>query len=97
MANDHEKRRPSEGRRIIQLGGGDCDNDNANAFEVQGAFATPAIAALALLNSGQKLTRKAGSFLGQCAVDDTPLTAKQFDWLATLLDRAGLPHLDGEA
>ena len=50
-------------------------------------------AALALLNSDFALTRKAGSFLGQLAVDETPLTDKQRDWLDTLLERAGLPPL----
>lgn len=52
-------------------------------------------AALALLNGEGKLTRKARSFLGQCAVDPAPLTEKQADWLATLLDRAGLPAFEG--
>jgi hypothetical protein len=36
------------------------------------------------------LTRKAGSFLGQCVTDPQPLTEKQADWLATLLERAGI-------
>lgn len=48
-------------------------------------------AALALLNSDIALTRKAGSFLGQLAVDETPMTDKQRDWLDTLLERASLP------
>lgn len=38
-----------------------------------------------------KLTRKAGSFIGQCVVDPQPLTESQASWLATLLERAGLP------
>lgn len=38
-----------------------------------------------------KLTRKAGSFVGQCAVDPQPLTESQASWLATLLERAELP------
>jgi hypothetical protein len=53
-------------------------------------------AALALLNldpAATRLTRKAGSFLGQLVCDPTPLTDKQRDWLATLLERAGLPPL----
>ena len=50
-------------------------------------------AALALLNAGGRLTRKAGSFLGQLAVDPTPMTEAQSDWLTTLLERAGLPPL----
>lgn len=48
-------------------------------------------AALALLNGDLRLTRKAGQFLGQLAVDTTPLSASQADWLTKLLDRAGLP------
>ena len=58
-------------------------------------FADHSGAALALLNKGERLTRKAGSFLGQCAVDATPLTEAQSNWLATLLDRAGLPPVAG--
>ncbi len=50
-------------------------------------------AALALLNQGGTLTRKAGSFLGQTCVDPTPLTDRQRDWLSTLLERASLPPL----
>ncbi|QIK77974.1 hypothetical protein G7077_02650 [Sphingomonas piscis] len=53
-------------------------------------------AALALLNAGGRLTRKAGSFLGQLAVDPTPMTEAQSDWLTTLLERAGLPPLAKE-
>ena len=50
-------------------------------------------AALALLNGSDRLTRKAGSFLGQIAVDSAPLSEAQSSWLATLLDRAKLPPL----
>lgn len=57
-------------------------------------FSTQREAALALLQSQAHLTRKAGSFLGQLVVDPTPLTKPQRDWLATLLQRAGLPMLD---
>ena len=52
--------------------------------------------ALALLNAEPaevRLTRKAGSFLGQCVAQPSPLTQKQAEWLATLLERAGLPPL----
>ncbi len=56
-----------------------------------------ATAALALLRANEPpMTRKAGSFLGQLVVDATPMTEKQADWLATLLDRAGLPPLSQE-
>ena len=58
-------------------------------------FPTQRDAALALLNSEARLTRKAGSFLGQIAVDPTPLSGAQASWIATLLERAGLPPLDG--
>ena len=56
-------------------------------------FPTHRSAALALLNGGHRLSRKAGQFLGQIAVDPSPLSELQADWLAKLLDKAGLPHL----
>jgi hypothetical protein len=34
-----------------------------------------------------------GGFLGQIAADSTPLTARQAEWLAKLLKRAGLPSM----
>lgn len=58
-------------------------------------FACQRDAALALLNAGGRLTRKAGSFLGQLAVDPTPLSEAQQVWLDTLLERAGLPPVGG--
>lgn len=61
-------------------------------------FTTQREAALALLNGGFRLTRKAGSFAGQLAVDPMPMTESQRSWLETLLERSGLPPLmDGEA
>ena len=50
-------------------------------------------AALALLSGGFKLSRKAGQFLGQLAVDSSSLSEAQEGWLAKLLERAGLPPL----
>jgi hypothetical protein len=50
-------------------------------------------AALALLNGNHRLSRKAGQFLGQLAVDSTPMSEAQANWLAKLLDRAGLPPM----
>lgn len=50
-------------------------------------------AALALLNADTKLSRKEGGFLGQIAVDPSPLSAKQAEWLAKLFERAGLPPM----
>jgi hypothetical protein len=57
------------------------------------AYPSQRDAALALLNSEARLTRKAGSFLGQLAVDSTPMSDAQQSWLATLLEKAGLPPL----
>jgi hypothetical protein len=56
-------------------------------------FSDHRAAALALLNSTCRLSRKAGQFLGQLAVDSTPMSEAQADWLAKLLDRAGLPPM----
>ena len=50
-------------------------------------------AALALLSGNCRLSRKAGQFLGQLAVDPTPVSEAQADWLGKLLERAGLPPL----
>lgn len=50
-------------------------------------------AALALLNGSSRLSRKAGQFLGQLAVDLSPMSKAQADWLAILLEKAGLPPL----
>lgn len=50
-------------------------------------------AALALLNGSNRMSRKAGQFLGQLAVDSTPMSDAQADWLGKLLDRAGLPPM----
>lgn len=58
-----------------------------------GPFPDQRQAALRLLNGNQRLTRKAGQFLGQLAVDSTPLSEAQADWLAKLLEKAGLPPL----
>lgn len=47
-------------------------------------------AALSILASNSKLSRKAGSFLGQCVADPAPLTEKQADWFEQLAERAGV-------
>ena len=56
-------------------------------------FTCPRLAALALLNSGSKISRKAGSFTGQIVAEPGPLSEAQSSWLTTLLERAGLPPL----
>ena len=58
-----------------------------------GPFKNHRDAALALLTSMQLFSRKAGQFLGQLAVDSTPMSEAQASWLAKLLERAGLPSL----
>lgn len=50
-------------------------------------------AALALLTGHYRLTRKAGQFLGQIAVDPTLMSEAQSEWLGILLSRNGLPPL----
>jgi len=50
-------------------------------------------AALALLNGNHRLSRKAGQFLGQLAVDPLPMSDRQRDWLAKLLAKHDLPAL----
>jgi len=64
---------------------------------VANPFCSAREAALALLSSDARLTRKAGSFLGQCIADPAPLSQAQADWLSTLLERADLPSFIGEA
>ena len=53
-------------------------------------------AALTLLNGSYGLSRKAGQFLGQLAVDPSPMSEAQADWLGKLLDRNGLASLARE-
>lgn len=53
-------------------------------------------AALALLIGGFRLSRKAGQFLGQLAVDASPLSDAQTDWLAKLLVKHDLPPMAGK-
>ena len=65
---------------------------------IERAFSDHRQAALALLNGNCRLSRKAGQFLGQLAVDPSPMSEAQVDWLAKLLDRNGLqPVVEGGA
>ena len=78
----------------------DSHKDNSAINDRQAPFTTPRDAALALLTADPRtvrLTRKAGSLCGQLAVDPTPMSDAQADWLAILLNRAGLPPLAREA
>ena len=58
-------------------------------------------AAMALLtlcmNGDVHISRKAGSFLGQIIADPAPMSEAQTDWIVSLLDKAGLPPLEGGA
>jgi hypothetical protein len=57
--------------------------------------ATDAFALLGAYRDGRTvLTRKAGSFLGQCITDPSPLTDRQAEWLTQLLEKAGLRPSD---
>lgn len=56
-------------------------------------FPNHRLAALTLLNGNYRISRKAGQFLGQLAVDATPMSEAQAAWLDKLLDRSGLPPL----
>lgn len=53
-------------------------------------FETRRAAALAILSGQSRLTRKAGSFLGQLVVDPLPMTDAQSEWFLTLAQRAGV-------
>ena len=60
---------------------------------IEPSFPNHRQAALALLNGNHRINRKAGQFLGQLAVDSSTMTEAQANWLAKLLNRAGLPSL----
>ena len=50
-------------------------------------------AALALLTGNHRLSRKAGQFLGQLAVEPSPMSEAQADWLAKLLESGPIKSL----
>ncbi|WP_267381769.1 MULTISPECIES: hypothetical protein [unclassified Sphingomonas] len=51
-------------------------------------------AAMAVLTSGASLRPREGQFLGGLAFDANPLTEKQANWLAILLEKHGMPALN---
>ena len=51
---------------------------------------------LAILTANDRLTRKAGSFLGQLIVDPAPMTEAQQRWFLQLAERAGLSIEGGD-
>lgn len=61
------------------------------------AFTDHRSAALALLTGERRLSRKAGQFLGQLAVDPSPMSEKQAAWLDKLLGRSGLPPMERDS
>lgn len=57
------------------------------------AYPTVQVAALALLSGRLGLNNAAGVFLADCVVDPKPLTPELMDYIALLLERAGMPPL----
>lgn len=60
------------------------------------SFRTHRDAALAVLSSDIRLSRKAGQFLGQLVADNSALSEAQAAWLDKLLERADLPNMAAE-
>ena len=54
-------------------------------------------AAMAVFTSGAALRPREGQFLGGLAFDSKPLSEKQSNWLRILLEKHGLPPLEGDA
>ena len=93
MPQTNETPAGKAGARSDLLGGWSQETSNPAASRMQ--FTNHRQAALTLLNDNDNcpLTRAAGRFLGQLAVDSTPLSAKQSAWLEQLLGKHGLPPL----
>lgn len=95
MGHTYETPAGKAGARGDLLGG--QSQETSNPIATQAQFPDHRQAALALLNGGYRLSRKAGSFLGQLVVDPSPMSEAQADWLAKLLDKCGLPPLSWQA
>lgn len=101
MSQKNETPADKAGARGDLLGGWSRTTTNLISTGLQ--FPDHRQEALALLNGNYRLTRNAGKFLGQLAVDSTPLSERQADWLRRLLDKYQpmrgnvLPHLKPRA
>ena len=91
MSRKNETPAGKAGARGDLLGGWSREPSNPTAAHVQ--FLDHRQAALALLNGNYRLTRKAGQFLGQLAVDSSTTSEAQAAWLGRLLDKHNLPPL----
>ncbi|MDP9057170.1 MAG: hypothetical protein M3N34_07590 [Pseudomonadota bacterium] len=83
----------ASGRGMETLAGNIHALSSRHSHAGQAPFTDPRTAALVLLTGNYRLSRRAGQFLGQIAVDLSPMSEAQTNWLAKLLDRAGLPPL----
>ena len=89
MPQKYETPARRAGARGELLGGWSQETSNPIAPRVQ--FPDHRQAALALLNGNHRLTRKAGQFLGQLAVDSSPPSEAQAAWLGKLMDKHHKP------
>lgn len=91
MPQTYETPAGKAGARGDLLGGWSREPSNPTAPRLQ--IAGHRQAALTLLNGDYRLTRKAGQFLGQLAVDATPMSDAQAAWLNSLLVKRNLTPL----
>lgn len=91
MPHTYETPAGKAGARGDLLGGWSQETSNSIATRFQ--FPDHRQAALALLSGNHRLTRKAGQFLGQLAVDSSPMSDAQTGWLSSLLAKHRLASL----
>ena len=91
MGQKYETPAGKAGARGDLLGG--WSQEISSPIDVQVQFPDHRQVALALLIGNYRLTRKAGQFLGQLAVDSSRLSEAQTAWLGKLLDKHRLPPL----